>query len=792
MAPITNKNDEIDVTLTTGTTTFQDDGDISRQPVRLQPLKAGIQPFDKQDIAEFMAKPALLSTVTWNSADAAGTVKYAGSVATLMEAQSYWNNKLQGYKLVRGTAVVKVVLNCNPFQQGRLLLSFLPCQRHLPSSNVAARYAMLSQYTTMPNVELDAGETSVEMHIPYVTPSNYYDRVSGDYDWGTFRLVVLSPLDTGSTGEFSAEVALFLSFKDFELAAPIFQVESSLKSGAAVPTRAIRVEKNKAAKGIVSGAATNVASIADSLGNAFGFLPGVSAAANAVAGASSVVGDIAALFGFSKPKAYDTVSAFSNNPFRYLSNASGTSAAGTFAYNHDHFLEPCESLFGHDLDEMSFAYLKTIPALFRTFSLTTSQVSDQEVFTSDISPASSMYSATDTNGVGNILMRHGTPLFMLHRYFSAYRGSVKVTFKFVKTKLHSGRLAVSWTPRPGLSPTIAQGIVALREVIDLKDSDEITLTLPYLFGENYLNCVEGSTHDDIDVLGHLSVRVLTELRCPIGSVSETVQCLMYIQPGDDFEYAGIGNGQLTPFTPESGLYSRTHLKAKNIGNSAISDESLLPNAISFGDPIMSVKQLLNASRNIYWGSLPGNSLAINPDSSAIANNGGLSSSPQFPTGVLRGDYFPMLKGGYMFSRGGFRITCANNQMSAGTAGTVRAYLSPAILGATAVTTPPAENAVSDTTTINRVIPMQPSNTAQRGVLDVCAPGWQRGKFRLNKHESNLNTIMVTSYGPEVYSESINIYADTTLPSRGWVRSTTDDFQLGYFVGFYPYAITGGL
>lgn len=778
--------------MTTGTTTFQDDGDISLQPVRLDPMKLGITPFDQQSISDFMAKPQIFSSVTWSSSNAAFTNLYSGSIASLMESKTTWTNKLQGYKLVRGTAVIKVVVNCNPFQQGRLILVFMPCERHLPASNVAARYALLSQLTTMPNVELDAGETSVELEVPYVTPSNYYDRVSGDFDWGTFKLYVLSPLNTGSTGELSAEVSIFMSFKNFELAAPLYNAESSLKSGSSVPTRAIRVEKFRANNGIVSSSASNVATIADSVSNIFGFLPGVKAISDAVSGAANVVSDVASLFGFSKPKAYDTPSAISNNPFRYLSNASGVSAATTFAYNHDHFLEPCEKLFGHDLDEMSFAYLKTIPALFRTFNFSTSDVHNTVLFTSDISPANAMFSGVDTNGTGSILMRHGTPLFMLHRFFSAYRGSVKVTFKFVKTKLHSGRLAITWSPRPGSSPTIDQGVLSLREIIDLKDSDEVTLTLPYLFGENYLNCIDRLDHDDIDVLGNLTVRVLTELRCPVGSVAETIQCLMYIQPGDDFEYAGFGNGQMTPFTPESGLYSRTHLKAKNIGNSSISDESLMPNAVSFGDPIMSVKQLINSSRNIYWGSTPGNNVAINPDSSQIAYNGGVTSSPQFISNAIRGDYFTFIKGGYAFSRGGFRLSCVANQMGSGNAGTVRTYLQPAPLATTAVSVPGTENSVADTTTINRILPMQPSNTAQRGVLDISMPGWQRGKFRLNKHESLTNPNIVTSYGPEVYSEVAVVYADSNLPTRGWLRSVSDDFQLGYFVGFYPYAIPSGL
>ncbi len=55
-----------------------------------------------------------------------------------------------------------------------------------------------TQYTQLPNVELDARDTSCELVVPYIAPTDWYKiNNSGSLDtfgWGEIVLKVLSPL----------------------------------------------------------------------------------------------------------------------------------------------------------------------------------------------------------------------------------------------------------------------------------------------------------------------------------------------------------------------------------------------------------------------------------------------------------------------------------------------------------------------------------------------------------------------------------------------------------------------
>lgn len=788
VAPRVSTGEQNAVTLTTGTTTFQDDGHVLTQSVRLPTAYDGLAAHDSSAIADFLAKPKLVHSGTWSNAQAFETLLYTGSVSNLLASEPFWINKMQGYKLVRGTAVFKLVLNANPFQQGKMIMSFQPCYRHLSTTQQASINTMMAQITTAPNVEIDATESSVELRVPYVTPLSWYDRLSQDYDWGTVFLHVLSPLATGATGSNSADYALYLSFENFETTAPF-----SAQSGKPVTVRSVvRKEKERSAKGVVSGSLDLLSRATGSMSDMFSNIPGISYVGKFSAAAAKA-GEIAQIFGFSKPNASPPITDVVSFPFRYLANYTGQNSAPTLAYSHDQQIVNHDGIFGHDLDEMSFAYLKTIPALASVFNWSTSNVEGTGLMSTNISPATCMSSKTNTITGSTLVYRAGSPLFMLHRLFGAYRGGVIVTIKFAKTKMHSGRIQVVFECFPGSFPSIANSMLTLREIVDIRETDSVTLHLPYMFGENYLNLITDgteATHDNIDAIGALSIRVLSELKAP-DSVSSTIQGLVYYQPDCDFEYAGVGTGNLAPFypqggyEPQSGVYDQGHLLTKGIGDSNCTDQGLTPNAMSFGDPLVSVKQLLNCARPVTfnWSGFNQNNVYMWPFGSTLYTNSGVPANPVLePTQAFGGGFYSMIKSGYAFEKGGVRITNTNNLSNS-----TRAYLVPlsASFLSNMIGTPPTESAV--TAEYYNVFPYTPS-TSQRATLDVNVPGWQRANFRLNKFAtpSDLSAPSVNNSCDAPYA--LSVYQDSALPTRGWVRSFCDDYRLGYFKGFAPYCL----
>jgi hypothetical protein len=766
------------------TTTFQDDGNVVKADTRIFGDYKGVESFDNNEIKDFMAKPYRVVSGNIIPGEPANFTKCSFSIADTIEANDIWKKKIYGYKLIRGTAVVKVVLNATPFQAGRVIGTFLPCYKHMTTSEQNARNTMLGQVTTQPNIELDVIDSSFEMRIPYITPSHWYDRTSGLYDWGTFFLKILSPLNVGSSGDNSINYAVFLHFEDFELAAPTYTPESGIVKPTIRSRR--REQKQAVAPGPISGTLSVVADKAQQLGSIFSFIPGSEAIFNTGAAVASKLADIASIFGYSKPMTNDSTLNMQIFPLKYLNNSSGVNPAAVLAYSHDQQIAPVPGIFGTRDDEMSFAYLKTIAGYVTSFTWSKTDVPETQLYDLNVFPPSLLEQKLSTKSTSLIYYRCGSPLFMMARLFDGYRGGVKITLKFVKTKFHTGRLAIQFQPKVTNVPNIDQAAYIVREIVDLKESDTITLRLPYLFGVDYLHTSYGTQGpDSFDYLGNLRVYVLNELRAP-ETCSTDIKVLVYAQPDDDFEYVGFSNNKVMPFTPESALGAQTKLVTKPMGDSQVTAEGLDPNLTCYGDPILSIKQLLVCSRRFAANN---NSVTTQayfyPASCALSyNTTGAASVPQTTVANVFGDYIQMLSHGYAFCRGGYRYTCMLD------AGSARAYLSPALPYNDWEAEPSGEGSVGSSYQPGATGPSNQNmifSDTTRSVLDVVVPGYSRCRFRMNRYTKVGNTWSNSRSEnlPDKYNLALRLYASFIGSSHS--RAGADDFTLGYFIGFMPLA-----
>jgi len=208
-----------------GTTTFVENEGITRGITRSNVNLTSLGPpqFDANAIADFLAKPTILWAGSFTTAGAANDNLYTNTVATALQANTIWMNKIQGYNLFRGTAVLRLTANANPFQQGRLIMHFLPCRIASDSSHYFTMHNQnLLQKSNHPHVELGMRETSCELRIPYVTPFSYFDFSQQLYDWGTFWIDILSPLRVGAAASTTVDLTLFMSFEDVSLSAPFY------------------------------------------------------------------------------------------------------------------------------------------------------------------------------------------------------------------------------------------------------------------------------------------------------------------------------------------------------------------------------------------------------------------------------------------------------------------------------------------------------------------------------------------------------------------------------------------
>jgi len=166
----------------------------------------------QQDIKEFLAKPIILDTDTFN-----GTFPNLFfdvlSTALLKEP---WKAKLRGFMAIRATAVVRMQINANKFQQGRMIMAYIPAGL----DGFSNRFASLTTITQLPNTQLDiATDTSAILEIPYVTPYTHFNLLTGVGESATLSISSYLPFKYG-TGSSKCDYTIWVSLKDVELITP--------------------------------------------------------------------------------------------------------------------------------------------------------------------------------------------------------------------------------------------------------------------------------------------------------------------------------------------------------------------------------------------------------------------------------------------------------------------------------------------------------------------------------------------------------------------------------------------
>jgi hypothetical protein len=757
------------------TTGFTDDGPTETVMFREVPSEESYSQ-QHEDIRSFLAKPYLVADGLWLSTDAAGTQYYGASVAATMLTVSAWTNKISGFNLVRGTVVMRLQLNANPFFQGKLILHFLP--NSTARGNDATYNFRLIQITQQPNVELDASESSCIMKVPYISPTYYYDIKNGIFDWGNFYITVLAQLNCSGTAPFkNVEWSLWMSFEDFELAAPsIPQAKFSTSVNAG------EKEKEAYAKGSVSSALAKVASAASTLSA----IPPLSAYMGSLSWVASALSASAAAFGYSKPISEESPVFISSQYNRYLANSDGLSTAVPLALSATNKVKTTDEMTIRNVDEMSFSFLKRVEALVATQTWTTSNVAADVIYPfTGLAPSTLFQTSILNNGTHTTTVNFGPPIWYLSNLFALSRGSLKLKIKFVKTVFHTGRLLLTWTPSYNTSvsaPSVYTSTLSLREIIDIRYCNEAEFELPYLLPFSYA--------ENLQPYGYLSILVLNPLRAP-ETVSTQIQLLMYFSGGDDLEFQAPIHSHTSGALIVPVVVNSTPLVSKIIGDQKSTSLGTRFAEASVGEMFCSVKQLI--SRNV-----PFSRTADYPASSAInvypyfwSSYHHTPSGPQ-TVGTYGYDLMSFIAPMYAFYKGGSTVNAAFQ-----TSTSVVARILPVTSFTSSVIESGANTSagVASYTWYSAASTGQSLNGAYYGdnvtVASFSVPYYAQTRFS-TVVPSTSNTISgATAVGD---APIVGLYIYKAEDSNSWVpdsisRVANDDFQFGYFIGCPPLLIT---
>lgn len=738
----------------------------------------------------------MAAQANWQSTNIATDNLINFEIGEKLLANDMWANKLSGYRYIRGTAVIKVVMNMSPYQQGSLLVYHYPCPGGTDFMVLNRRETVLGA-SQLPGIRMANCNRETEVRIPYVGPLMHFDMLEEaalNFGWARFCVDVLTPLETGSGGQLSTLITVFLSFEDVELEAPIFPQSS----GGSIPFKKIRRKNVTEAEGakMSSGPVSKALAAGKDLSTYAKGIPLLSSIAEPAWWFFGLGEKVAGLFGWSRPLDETGISRIVKNPNFNSVNADGKDISQPMSLLSCNKVETITNIPGHDMDEMSINFIKSQWSIIDTVTWTTNATSTLSYY--NLNPDSCFKTVSFPDGPTTRYAKQHSSISFLASMFRQYRGSMRVRLRFIKTQFHAGTLAVALYPVEGSAGPPSLSVDTLQylhaEYIDISEVDVVDLVVPYANAKNYLDATQAYCT--------LYLHVLNQLKCP-QTVAQQIQIVVEVSGAEDLEFAAPKNYYFPPvmtcqsggFIPQAG----GKIEEKNeeceeletyIGNSdiVISDSYA---SYCVGERVMSVLQLLKPYTRLYLGTAT--SFGIRGgfwphDIGAVTFK--QSSSVLYPGIGPTGDAYSTISQCYAFRRGGVRIrfdlnsgnyvryySLTNQPRTNGTGGD---WFSSTPIGD-----------LSGGAVITASWPIFPTTYAQGQAVDQNAslqiPYYSNYPLAVNTplmyHPENSSSFNFYPWGSPTSFLSFDVPDGVSPSGEATIsRAVADDFQLAYWIG----------
>ncbi|DAZ87496.1 TPA_asm: capsid protein precursor [Pisaster ochraceus associated picornavirus 1] len=460
-------------------------------------------------------------------------------------------NRIAHFKNMRATLNVKFQLNGSPFYYGRMMAAYHP----LPNSDsftanrddVAQDKIAASQ---RPKVFLDPttnqGGTIV---CPFIWPKNTLDIPSMEWNkMGNITLYTLNGLQHANASTDTLTITAFAYCSDYDLSTPTSQLPSNI-----TPQMGSADEYGK-----VSGPAHTIANWSGKLSNA----PVIGPYARATEMIASSVGNIASLFGFSKPRAIDQSRCLVTGDVELAcTNIPDNSMTLALDAKKEITVDPTVTGAGNE-DEMAIVPLACKESYIATFPWDNTLPSDVHLFSIRVRPTQG-----DVNGDLVNPEIHMTPSSWVSLPFEYWTGSMDFRFQIVCSAYHRGRLRFVWDPDFYSGNDYNTNY---SQIVDISNARDFKMRVGWGANTSYLPVSDPlpATGNDQSLFpsfssiafdskekfsnGTLSVFVVNELTSPDDSGS-TVEVNVFTNMAEDFEVAGPTCSYVSRFAALDGL-----------------------------------------------------------------------------------------------------------------------------------------------------------------------------------------------------------------------------------------------
>lgn len=540
--------------------TFEDDLAVLPEHVPGEvpmPLQDTMQHTDAMmhSVISFLKRPQLVHSFMFASDQARPTnILVSGGINEFLIPQNMFSPmlraKLDGFTSFRATAVLKLQVNAQPFQCGRLLMAAIPMPGLL---GVRKDWILKTTTTTqcVNHVQMDiAKQTEVELRIPFVSPFNSYNLINGNYDWAELVVQVYSGLKQGGDVQ-PVQCLLWGHFEDIVLGAPTSAtMKQSRYSGPddiAVQQSAPKEQKPGLVKSArIREATTALSPVAASIKGAGKNF--IAAGSQVVNGVTDALSGIAGLFGWSKPIPNSPGISVMIRPSENFTNSDGMDHSHSLSLMKLANVDNYNGLVGSNLDEMSFDFIKKIPQYIGNFQYTNKDAYGASLWQSAVAPTYPTpwaYSIRTNKATQLQSFKQPTSLTYAIAPFAYWTGSLVYTFRFVKTDFHSGRVEISFHPfrANNIGRNDGRHMYVYRVIIDLRENSEASVTIPYISQQPWKKIAvsyDPYKEPQIDAnlavaTGLIQVRALTPLMVSSAVATPDIECLIEVRAGDDFQ-----------------------------------------------------------------------------------------------------------------------------------------------------------------------------------------------------------------------------------------------------------------
>jgi len=510
------------------------------------------------NLSHLLSKPILVSEFNWLTSTAIGNTL---AVFNLPVAMNFSPNMLTNIfniaTFLRCGVRIELRINSNKFQAGNLLVQWKPM---LPLS--APHYTVFDNIhyaTCLPHVTASAGKSNTAiLDIPFADIYSCYSIFrDGEPNLGEIAVIVLNSLVVGAQGSQQATCSVFCSLLNPEVrhllptsagfATPSFSdtpgvvAQGLEKSNSKKPDSASN--QGGVSKLLGAGKSAALAAADYETGN----IPGV--ITNGISAISGGIDAATSLFAgnFDKPNVNQFPQPFIRNTILNPSLGVGDDTASELNLYPHTLHAPPHYFAGASADAMTFKSLVTKPSMIFTYSWSTSDNANANIFSYQVCPSS-----FGTNLSGSVIQPSWLQAVASHFY--RWRGTIEIELRVVANEFYTGRLLFGYTAAPSILydsvntiPNNTELLQLNSAVFDLHETHVLKYTIPFNSDTPWKNTYPladqlAPTQDAYSTVrgfghsaGMIYLNVLNPLVAPVDTAA-SIDINLWVRGGDDMEF----------------------------------------------------------------------------------------------------------------------------------------------------------------------------------------------------------------------------------------------------------------